>query len=351
MRVPLLPSQLRQLSYFILLLLIVACSSTTKIIEKNNQPGWITNPHKKYNENLYITSVGTGDTKKSAEDNAYANIAKIFQADIKAEERLSQKYKETGIGKETQISSEEEVKNIYNIKSSQTLKNIKIAETYFNPEEGNYYVLAYLDRMETASIYEQEIELNNEKIAGYYDRYTKNGNKLNKLKYLNNAIQFAATNNILNTQLRIISPANQGVSLPISYEELKSERQKFASSISVIIHSTGEYQNYLEKYLKEAFARFGFSILEHNNEDLSDLLVQSNLEIQPIDLKRKQKFVRWQISITILNRISGSEDITYTKKGRQGHINLEEAKNRALTDVKNIISNDFYNFLLTKLMK
>ncbi len=108
------------------------------------------------------------------EDNAYANIAKIFQSDIKIEEEILKKYKEIEIGKRAQLSSSVDLISNYSIGSSQTLKNVKIAETYISAEDGLYYVLAYLDRMETALIYEREIERNNQIIQEYYQHQFPN---------------------------------------------------------------------------------------------------------------------------------------------------------------------------------
>jgi len=327
----------------------MSCAPSMVTAKKNKAPDWVMNPQSKYKDAYYLSAVGSGDTKKSAEKDAYSNLSKIFQADIKSDETLTQKFEETTVGDKTSLTAEEKMRNLTQIQSEQTLKNVKIGDSYFDPNSGEYYVIAYLNRSETEDIYHSEVMQNTQKIDQYYSQYEGGTSKLDKLKYLSNAIELAEQNEILNAQLRIISPSHAGIELKQPLEKLVAERNTFAKTIHVIVIGSGKYNDYLEDYLKEVFNNFGFMVYASAADaDYIDFRIESSLSISKIDLDRDEKFVRWELSITILDKVSNAEAVLYTKSDREGHLNLTEAQNRALRTVKRTIQKDFFKFFANK---
>ncbi|RLC48786.1 MAG: hypothetical protein DRH57_01625 [Candidatus Cloacimonadota bacterium] len=341
---------MKRILFLIILLMIISCANTVSSSNNNiiNLPNWINEPSKKYPSEMYITAVGTGDTKSHAENNAYANISKIFQSDVKVKEEIIEQYKETGIGKDSELSSSVDLISNYSIGSSQSLKNVKIAETYFNAKDGLYYVLAYLDRMETALIYKKEIVKNNQIIQKYYQQYKDSPDKLDKLYFLQYAVDFGEINDILNTQLSVIEPSNEEIVSPISLEKLRIEYKALTKSIKVAITVSGEYTEEIESYLMVIMSRFGFSVVEDSE---ADLVFRTALKIEDVPLERRENFVRWNLTIVVKNNLSGSDDLTFTKSGREGHINKSEARNRALRTVNKVIQKDFYTYLRTNIIR
>ncbi len=336
---------------FIILFVVIfmSCAPSMVTAKKNKTPEWIMNPQSKFKDAYYLSAVGSGDTKKSAEKDAYSNLSKIFQADIKSDETLTQKFEETTVGDKTSLTAEEKMRNLTQIQSEQTLKNVKIGDSYFDPNSGEYYVIAYLKRSETEDIYHSEIMQNTQKIDQYYSQYEGGTSKLDKLKYLSDAIDLAEQNEILNAQLRIISPSHAGLELKHPLEKLVAERNTFAKTIHVFVIGSGEYYDYLEDYLKEVFNNFGFMVYASAADaDYIDFRIESSLSISQIDLERDEEFVRWELSITIIDKLSNAEAVLYTKSDREGHLNLTEAKNRALRTVKTTIQKDFFKFFANK---
>ena len=336
---------------FILLLVVIimSCAPSMVTAKKNKAPDWVMNPQSKYKDAYYLSAVGSGDTKKSAEKDAYSSLSKIFQADIKSDETLTQKFEETTVGDKTSLTAEEKMRNLTQIQSEQTLKNVKIGDSYFDPNTGEYFVIAYLNRSETEDIYHSEFMQNTQKIDQYYSQYEGGTSKLDKLKYLSDAIDLAEQNEILNAQLRIISPSHSGLELKQPLEKLVAERNTFAKTIHVIVIGSGDYKNYLEDYLKEVFNNFGFMVYASAvDADYIDFRIESSLSISQIDLDRDEKFVRWELSVTILDKASNAEAVLYTKSDREGHLNLTEAQNRALRTVKKTIQKDFFKFFANK---
>lgn len=334
----------RNIIIILTVLLISACSAG-KNVETPHPPEWVNNPSLKYPETLYFSAIGTGDTKQSAEQNAYANIAKIFQVDVYAKQVLSQTYQERISEGDIEFSSDEQLENIYNFTTNQTLKNVKIGESFFDAHTGIHYVLAYLDRLDTATLYEEEIKRNNAQIAEFYELYQVSDNKLEKLQYLREAAHLTEMTELLNSQLRVISPFNQGIDLIFTSSALRNEQERVAKSVSVIIKTSGDYREQIEGYLKEAITDFGFTVIPSGSIDKPDLEVVAHFSVNEVDLDRDEHFVRWELSITILDRLREGETFTYTDSGREGHINLSQAQNRALRTAQEKIRTDFYEFL------
>jgi len=85
-----------------------------------------------------------------------------------------------------------------------------------------------------------------------------------------------------------------------------------------------------------------------DDADYIDFRIESSLLISKIDLDRDEEFVRWELSVTILDKASNAEAVLYTKSDREGHLNLTEAQNRALRTVKKTIQKDFFKFFANK---
>ena len=68
-----------------------------------------------------------------------------------------------------------------------------------------------------------------------------------------------------------------------------------------------------------------------------------------MDLKRKVKFVHWEIFFKVVNK--GDVIFSFQKSGREGHITYEQAKSRALREINKKIQKQFYKELMNHIMK
>ncbi|MEJ2055583.1 MAG: LPP20 family lipoprotein, partial [Calditrichaceae bacterium] len=150
------------------LLSMFSCASTpppkSNTSTSSDYPEWINNPNSLYPDSRYIVGVGSGDTRQAAEKNAVGNIAKVFQSVINVDQTLIENYLEVEQNNQNSASFSSQMLSRTSVTSQQDLKNIKIDEVYFSSNDGLYYVLAYLDRAETAQLYEQDIRNNDNKI-------------------------------------------------------------------------------------------------------------------------------------------------------------------------------------------
>lgn len=329
----------------ILLILVfqISCAASQK--EKNQMPNWITNPYSEYNQTFYIVTVGSGDTKKAAEQDAQTGISKIIEMKIESNETLQQNYLEQS-GKD--IESREELNKLTNIQTEQTLKNIKIAKTFIDPTDALHYALAYLDRAATSLIYEKEIGKNNSEIKKFYNQYQKTDDKIQKFKLLKKSHSLTEQNQYLNDQLRIISSVGQTVELPYSMADLESEKMSLASTIEVEIIADGDYPESVETYLSHAFNNIGFTVLSSSSKE-ADFVVKADLSIQKANLQRENLvFVNWELVVKLIKKDGEQNEVTFTKTGRNGQVNLQQARRRAVQEVEKVAKQDLIDFFNKK---
>ena len=213
----------------IVVITLVGCSSNS-VVRLGEKPEWIDNPKIKYPEGMYLSAVGYGSTRRSAEADAMGSVARIFKTDIKANTKYSERWSELeSTREEDEISLfAENTKDIF-ISAEQNLINIEIGESYTD-NLGKVYSLAYIHRSRTADIYDEKITQTNSMIEFYLAKYVASSNIIQQYAYLGLASIFAFQNQTLLDQLAIISPMEyEMIGIENRYPEISSTIRDVAS--------------------------------------------------------------------------------------------------------------------------
>ncbi|MBC8385103.1 MAG: LPP20 family lipoprotein [Candidatus Cloacimonetes bacterium] len=314
----------------ILIFLILSCAVQAKgKKEMGKKPAWLENPKSKYPEQLYLTAIGDGDSRNDAENMAAANLSKIFESKIKAEETTKQRYRELTVSKKTSTEDEMSIEKNVNILSEQTLYNIQFADSYTN-ELGRVYTLAYLKRMETGEIYEEKINKNSEQILHFTTQSKKATDILRKYSAMNAASVVALNNNILLDQLSIISPdTKEFLELHYDYNNIVKETAELAKQVGFSVTIRNDPDNKIGIAVESMLTDLGFVI--SNNGVLN---IKSDVMFENTDLKRDDdfKFVRYNFNLNIENR-AGDTIVSLAEKGKEGHTTHFEARERAIRTI------------------
>ena len=334
----------KTLVLFIIILLIFSISLSA-YSKKKSRPKWLNNPKSVYNPQLYLTAIGEGDTRLEAENSAIGAISKIFESKINVDESTKEEYQELLKNDKAQASTSTKINKSIKLNSSQTLFNIQFGESYTD-DLGRTYVLAYLDRMKTADIYLDKIETNSKKINQYLKLENMRTDPIKKYSYLKSALVVANWNEVLLSQLDIISPSMKDFNEK-SYDvvKIKNTFNKVAKEIKFNIKIDAKNATGVSDYLTSLINKCGFSV---TNES-SDFIISGTAEIKKMDLKRKVKFVHWEIFLKVVNK--GDVIFSFQKSGREGHITYEQAKSRALREINKKIQKQFYKELMNHIMK
>ncbi|MDD8018990.1 MAG: LPP20 family lipoprotein [Bacteroidota bacterium] len=306
------------------------------IATAQDKPAWIDTPQSQYSNAKYLSAVGSGDTRKSAESDASAKLAMIFQSTIKAEQTINDRYKElfTSPQNSTYEQSTDVTKNT-SISSNQILYNFQIAET-FTDNLGRTYALAVIERAPTAEIYEKKIQ-ENEKIMGrYIEQYSKTNDAVAQYADINAASVFSTINEGLKQQLVIIIPGRTYVSTS-GYDAVKIQqmladaRKNLPFAVSIKNDTEGK----TTAIVKEMLSEMGFVTAEKGV-----LTISGEISFEKVDLKKTEEYVRWSYALSVVDGAKATI-VSLTENGREGHLTYSEAVARATRTMKQKIKTNF----------
>jgi len=302
---------------------------------QNGRPEWIDNPEKSYTNSQYMTAVGTGDSRKEAENSAASNLSKIFQSKIKSEETINARYQELMKSNQSTLESQTNINKNISVSSEQTLFNVRYPESYTD-NLGKAYVLGVIEREPTASIYKGKMDDNNSRIAVFIKKYEELKDPVKKYANIGAALVTAKVNDVLRQQLGIIMPGmmvqSDSAHSIERITELSSDAQK---KISFVVNVSGAQKDDVAGFISDMLSGLGFSVAGNGI-----LTIAGTEGVEPLDLKNDQmKFVRWSYQISILDG-SGTVIISLSQNGREAHITQSEAVARALRTMRDKIKTD-----------
>jgi hypothetical protein len=326
---------------FLITSLLFSCAAQGKSGKNPGEPEWLQNPKKVYSDQLYLTAIGEGDTRSEAENFAASNLAKIFESQISADDTYKQRYIELTKDDETTFEDLTDVTKDVKVTSAQTLYNIQFSESYTN-KVGRVHVLAYLNRTQTAEIYEEKINKNSRNIEYYVAQAESSDDVRVKYAALSAAALISNNNEILLKQLDIISP-NFAEFIEINYDhnEISRLAAEYARSISFKIDIKNDRNNKITNIVKNMFTDMGFVM--NSNPVLS---VKGDIRFEETDLNRDDfEFIRYELNLEITD-LKNTVVSSLTEKGKEGHTTYFEAEERAVRKLSEKIGRSFKNKLI-----
>ncbi|MEA2097293.1 MAG: hypothetical protein U9P73_11475 [Candidatus Cloacimonadota bacterium] len=307
----------------IILILILSCAAHAKK-RKDSKPEWLKNPKAVYSEQMFLTAVGEGDSRRDAESMAAGNLARIFESNIKAEETVNQRYMELTKNDKTDFEEQTDVSKSVNIKSQQTLFNIQYGESYTD-DVGRIYAIVYLNRMKTAEIYENKINKNAARIDYFMGIADKSGDPILRYAAMNAASAVSSINELLIAQLTIIFPsAIDMLEINYNHNKIVKDANSAAANVSCKITIQNDEENKIAIMLEELVNDLGFVLFKE-----SVLRIDGNIILEKTDLKRDLEFIRYELQINVKDN-KDNVIVSMSEKGREGHVSVSEAKARAI---------------------
>jgi hypothetical protein len=311
----------------------------TDKIQDDERPDWIDNPNLNYSKSRYLVAIGIGDTRTAAEDNARGNLAKIFQSDIRVEQSIFENIKED----EDDFSASMNLLKRTNVKSNQTLKNIQFGDAWFNSKEGRYYILAHLNRQQTAMIYSGEIEENRQKAKQAFTSAASEKGVFARFALLNKASSVLQINNLLNDQLRIISPADVSGEVDELATSVSNELRQTREKITCYVDVSGAEKDQVAAALKSMLSKFPFPVVDTKEESV--LAFKAKLKLEDLELNTAGIFKSFDLEISMRDMVNQKDLETYTVSGREGHVTESGVIQRINRTVGKKIEGEYFSKL------
>ena len=308
---------------------------------KGKKPDWVDGESKRYPSTSYLSGVGYGHERQSAEDKARAEIAKIFYSDINSRSRTYQEYLQTISGKKSKAEEKISIEEITEVSTKKVLSGVRIVQVHeATTPKPIYYALAVLDRNQSAEILRSKIKETDQDIKNLLSNAKHEEDKLSKIKGLKECTRKYILREAYDAELRIISPSGKGVTPPINFIKIKNMLNDILFRDFLIALSVkGSKAKEIQEALVVALNQKGFSVSE--DFDKVSVIVRVDVEIKPIDRGTSEwKYVRWNIHTDLIDKRGGTVFGSVNKTGREGHLSLPQAENRAVRKIRKTVTTD-----------
>jgi len=313
----------------------------TAQIKKGKRPDWVDGDSIRYPSSKYLTGVGYGPDRKSAEDTARAEIAKIFFSKIDSRTRSYQDYLQTTSRGKSSIKETFTIEEITRVSTQKVLSGVRISHVYQDTgPESTFYALAVLNRDQSAKILRDKVRELDQGIKGLLIRAQGEGDTLARIKSLKQSIRKHVMREAYDAELRIVSRSGTGISPPIHFTEIKSRLESILlRDFFIGVSVTGSRAGEIHEALVQGLNQQGFSI----SGDLgrAHVLVRGTVEISALDRGTTEwKYVQWRAHFDMVDKKGGSVFGSVNKTGREGHLNLPQAENRAVRKIRKALTTE-----------
>ena len=309
--------------------------------KKGKRPDWVDGESSEYPSSFYMTGVGYAPDRQTAENKARAEISKIFYSKINASNRAYEEYLQTTYKGKSKTRESISIEDITKVSTQKVLSGVLIAQVYQQSRpEKLFYALAVLDREQSKRILRQKIEQLDGDIQKLLADSQMEKDKLFQIKNLNTCIEKYFIRQACNAELRIVSRSGEGIPPTVRFTEIKKQLTDILLRDFLIALSVkGTRSSDIREALVEALNKKGFSV----SDDFANasVMVRGNVNIRPFEQGSSEwKFVRWKAYFDLVDQQGGAVFGSIKKTGKEGHLNITQAEERAVRKIRKILATD-----------
>lgn len=329
--------------------------STLLFAAKNT---WIENPEKTYPSSVYITGVGSGESRAAAESAAKFNLCQILGEKISAEQNVSKIADSKGTNLSSyNLSVQEKVifDKIVGITIKESCTQTEKKEVF---QDGKlkktkvkvYYALAVLKKSEAINYYSTQVSNLAMEIFNLEDKADKELGTMQSVALMKKAVSIAEENEYNLQILTAIQGTRQKV-LYTSVQNVKNKLTSTAESVRICLNVNGDDSGKVLSAFQSVLKDFGFTTTKTN--DYSYLL-NATVAFEDVDGSNlaanaqngsEYKYIRY----SLLSEYSSLNDknvlFPFEASGREGHVSQSQAKNRAVSKIVTKINEEFASTL------
>ena len=310
-------------------------------VQKGKKPEWVDGESIQYPSSQYLTGVGFDAERTSAEDKARSEISKIFMSKIDSKTRSYEEYLQTTSRGKAKTEQAISIEEITKVSTQKVLSGVRIASVYKETgQQPLFYALAVLDRGQSARILTDKIHALDREIQDLVRRSETQGDMLVTVKYLTQAIEKHILREAYDAELRIVSDSGRGIYPPIHFAQITHRLESMLLRDFLIgVSVKGSRADEVKDALLQGLNQQGFAISENLNR--AQVLVRGTVEIKPLDRGTSEwKYVQWRTHFDMVDKKGGAVFGSVNKTGREGHLNLPQAENRAVRKIQKALTTE-----------
>lgn len=281
----------------------LACSGAG--VRRSEEPAWVrTGRTMDYPREEYLVGLGRGRSPQVAEDNARAEIAKVFEARVEQTTREKQRYLEgetsAGSGGWSQAI---DISQATEVETSRVLSGVEVVERWEGPD--GCAALAVLSRREASDRLWQRARELVRRAEALIEAARAAQDPLDTVRSYYQAARLLGLVESLNADLAVLA-VRRPIKGPMSAgEAFEAFRATARERVPVVVRMTGDEADRIRAAVEAALTQRGIPIASADQPER--ILVRGTSSIRPTDRPpREYRFVRYEVSLEAVDTRSGT---------------------------------------------
>lgn len=305
-------------------------------------PAWYINLDSQYPDKDFMAAVGSGSSRRSAEEIARGELAKRFSVKVTMTSQAEQRYRDVVKGSESYSESERSIMERVDSSAEQTLVDIKFSEPY-DDGKGTVHIAAFLNRNEATGQYKNMIDRDLKTVESMVSRSEAAPTKIRSLAMVDTALQVSNHADVLIAQLDLINrAAGKLYGGKTTTQDLLKRRDALASGISVALAIEGDTEGKIS-----AIAGKVLEDLKFTTSPSAPMVLIGSIKMDPGAARRAdRKGVRWTLTLSLIDE-AGSSLTTIFKEQLEEGISDKEVQAFAIKQIEKLVQKDLAKSITT----
>ena len=288
--------------------------------EKDAGPKWMTNIETDFPNSKYLAAVGSGDSRRRAQEDAAGLLAQQFTVNIKVDTVAQQKYAELVKEDKSYKESETILNHTVGTQANEQFINLRYSDPYTD-KSGTTHIVAYIEREPTAFIYRDIIRKDLEKADDYYNRAGSVTGSLKRFAFYDAAYAVVLNAERMIEQLRIIHmPSAAILGLDLNIKKIAEAKDKEAEKLSYNISITGDKDGKVSGIIRDTMRDQPMSYNPN-----AKMVIKGTWAVAPGALNPNFKSVFWTANISLFDE-TGTTIASFYKDARENGITEDQAE-------------------------
>ncbi len=305
----------------------------------SNPPKWYI--QNDYNKDWYLVGLGEAATLEDAKSQAFADIGRVFGVSVK--QNAQKRYISHTTEKSVSISSQ--FQNDVSLASEHNLVNVKIEKQERGKKSKKYYVLAVMDKSETAALLEKTIIDNERTIGSYLTQVEREPDYIKKVLLANKALEISKKNDVFVQQMFVLDYTRAGnikIAEPYQYQSLLSYIQEIDSKIKFRVSNQ---HSIIANSIKDMLSDVDIAVSSSG----AVYLFETEFDIKRGSEQYGSYFLDYAFYIKVRNTETGREIKRFSFAGREMGYDEANAIENAMTklnkEVQENLEGEFVEYL------
>ncbi len=317
---------------------VISCAQTkpaqtSPSLEK--KPDWLDGKSREYPREFYITGVGSGYTRATAENNARANLGKVFNVDIKSKTRT---VKTETIKNLTDSQLREQTRDQVDASLNKTLQGTEIPDIWQDPDSKRYFAFAVLERNLAQKILSQRVMEIDKDFQTQREISKTADTRLKQIRAYVACKGLLKTRETINSDLRVVSTSNKGLKAPYDIGKERAGIESFLyNDVKLGVNASKNTPKETTKKLIKLITNKGFVVkpIEKENRQSYDIVFNMSLSLSTPNEKVADWFyTSWALNVKAEDPTTSTVLASNVVDGRSGQLTINRAEAKARFDAE-----------------